>query len=214
MRLNLTTRVCLAAATLLGIFGASRALQDRAMPTELAHPRLRMDQMPKTFESWTCGDIDTKLDPRVFEAIGAEMVINRRYQQRQSVVDVHSAVFLRYGVRTLHPPELCYQGIGYMLANMETVQIAEDSRGGHAASLLSLDKDGTRVYCLYWYQVGDSTFWDGDGQRRVVQSFRGQTVWPPMIKVMLQTTANSPEEATMRLKSLAALVYPWTRDFR
>jgi hypothetical protein len=207
----MTARVCFAGLALLGIYGAAQSLKDRGMPTELAHPQLRLEELPKTFGSWT-GD-DSPLDPAVFAAIGAEMAINRRYRDDRLIIDMSSAVFLRYGVRVLHPPELCYQGSGYTVADAETVQIEADGSGAHLARLLTLDGKGPPVYCLYWYQIGAATFWDGDEQRRVVRGLSGQTTWPPMIKVMLQTGANSPDEAQGRLKSLASSVYAWTKRY-
>jgi hypothetical protein len=212
MTINLPTRLVLASAALLASFGAARALQDRGMPTEPFHPAQRLEEdMPTSFGSWI-GVPTEKIDARVFQAIGAEMAINRVYKQPQAEVVLHCDVFLKYGVRTLHPPELCYPGSGFTIANSETVDIPLEP-GGRPARLLTLDREGQRVYCLFWYQIGDTTFMEGDGQRRAVQSLRGQTVWPPMIKVMLQCSGTSPEEAATALKALASLVYPWTRDF-
>ena len=60
------------------------------------------------------------------------------------------------------------------MANAEAIEFTADDKPAHPARFLSLDREGTRVYWLFWYQVGDSTFWNGDGQRRVVHSFRGR----------------------------------------
>ncbi len=207
----MTVRLLIAAAAVLGIYTGGELFKDRGMPTEPAHLQLDLDQLPRKFNSWS-GD-DTPLDPQVFQAIGAEKVINRRYRDGRAEVDLHCDVFLKYGVRILHPPELCYPGSGYTVADSESVEIAADAKSPRFARLLTLEKDGTRVYCLYWYQIGDLTFWDADNQRRAVRSLRGRETWPPMIKVMLQTTANSPEEARARLKSLADSVYPWTCQY-
>ncbi len=212
MRISLTSRLSLAAAALLAIFGAAHALRGWSLPTESARPVQRLSEMPMSFDKWKGEDVD--LDPRVVKAIGAEMTVNRRYKNRASAIDLHSDVFLHYGVRdTPHPPEMCYGGAGFAVTNSETLQIADSGQGGHAARLLTLDRDGARVYCLYWYQAGDVTFLDMDGQRRWFQALRGRTIWPPMIKVMLATTARSPDEAATSLTALANLVYPWTRDF-
>jgi EpsI family protein len=209
----MTARIYFAALALLGIFGAAESLKGRGMPTELAHLQFKLDQMPQKFGAWSGEDVP--LDPQVFQAIGAEMAINRQYRDGRATVNLHSAVFLKYGVRILHPPELCYRGNGYVVANGdgETIEFGADSKSAHPARLLTMDRDGIRAYCLYWYQIGDATFSNADDQRRIVQSFRGKDTWPPMIKVMLETTANSPEEAQRRLKALAALVYPWTRAY-
>lgn len=207
----MTVRLLIAAAAVLGIYTGGELLKDRGMPTEPAHLQLDLDQLPRKFNAWS-GD-DTPLDPQVFRAIGAERAINRRYRDGRAEVDLHCDVFLKYGVRVLHPPELCYTSNGFAVANTETVEVYADGMRSFPARLLALDRDGLRVYCLYWYQFGDVTFWTGDDQRRVVHSIRGKEAWPPMIKVMLQTGANSPDEAVGRLKSLAAQVYSWTSQY-
>jgi EpsI family protein len=207
----MTVRLFVSALALLGIYGAAEVLKGRGMPTELAVPQLKLDEMPKTFGGWK-GD-DTPLDPQVFQAIGAKMAINRRYKDKLASVELHSDVFLNYSVRILHPPELCYSSNGFTVNDGETVELNATGEGSHPARFLPMDRDGARTYCLYWYQVGDTTFWTGDDQRRVVLSFRGRATWPPMLKVMLQTEAASRDEAQGRLKDLAAQVYAWTRQY-
>lgn len=205
----MTGRLFIAALAVLGIHAAALMFVGRGMPTELSKPQLALDQMPSRLGSWIGKDIP--LDSQVFQAIGAEMAISRQYQNRNGSVDLHSDLFLRYGVRVLHPPELCYSSNGFTVENGETIQIASADKASHDARLLTLSRHNVRCYCIYWYQVGDTTFWNGDDQRRVVQSFRGKNVWPPMIKVMLQATSNSPDDAQSALSALAAQVYSWTR---
>jgi hypothetical protein len=113
----------------------------------------------------------------------------------------------------VHSPEICYPSNGYRVINGEETVFVSDRSGAHKARFIAVERDDARLYCLYWYQVGDTTFWESDGQRRVVQSFRGRDTWPPMVKVMLQTSAKSPDEAQGRLKDLASLVYAWTRAY-
>jgi hypothetical protein len=213
--LNMTVRLFIAAAAVLGIYAGGKLFTGQGMPTEPAQLQLDIEQLPRRFNEWTADDprLDPRLDPRIFQAIGAVKAIDRRYRDGQSQVDLHCDVFLNYGVRVLHPPELCYSSNGFTIANGETVEIVGEGTRSHRAQLLTLDHEGQRAYCLYWYQVADTSFWNGDEQRRVVQSFRGRDTWPPMIKVMLQTSANSPEEAVGRLKSLAAQVFAWTSQY-
>jgi hypothetical protein len=53
------------------------------------------------------------------------------------------------------------------------------------------------------------TFYDGDGQRRAVWKLRGRKTWPPMVKVMLQTSAADADQAKELLKSLAVPAKAW-----
>jgi EpsI family protein len=205
-------RVYIAAAILLAISLAAYGLKDRGMPTERASLEMKIQELPTQFGSWTAEDLT--LDPEVFKAIGAEMAIDRRYQDtKKNVVDLHAAVFTNYGVRILHPPELCYSGAGFRVDEAGTVDLGQEGGTSRAVRLLTLEREGQRIFCLYWYQIGDATFVTGDEQRKQVQSVRGRATWPPMIKVMLQTVAATPAEAEQRLKALAAPVFAWTKEF-
>ncbi len=211
----MTARIYFAALIVLGIFVSAQSLKGRGMPSQLAPLELNLESLPRTLELWKGEDI--RLDPQVFRAIGAEMAVNRRYVNRDAVVELHSDVFtnafIQGGVRILHPPELCYAGSGFIAEDSKTIQIPSRDGVSQPARLLTLSHEGTRVFCLYWYQVGDTTFWNSDDQRRVVWSFRGKAAWPPMIKVMLQTSADSPAAAKQKLESLAGPVYAWTRNY-
>jgi EpsI family protein len=212
----MTARIYIAALALLGAFAAGESLKGHSMPTEAAHPKLPLDTMPFEFGPWTGEDLP--LPPDVAQAIGAEMVVNRAYRNKAEFVELHCDVFtdsfMQYGVRVVHSPELCSPISGFVVEDGEMVQIASPGKPSQPARLLTLSREGNPMYCLYWYQVGDTTFWNSDDQRRVVHSFRGRATWPPMIKVMLQTSAGSLAEAEQRLTSLAVLVYPWVTAYR
>jgi uncharacterized protein DUF3485 len=216
----MTTRVTIAVVALLLIYGAARVLAGRGMPTELSNPTMTVQQLPKQLGPWT--GQDSELDPEVFKAIGAKQAIDRIYKDRAGLeVTLHSAVFLEYGVQGMpHPPEICYPAAGHHINDTKIVDLIEgespegkDSKGTHPAKLLTFEKDSRIIYCLYWYQFGDSTITDGGSQRKLILGFRGRTVWPPLIKVMLQTTATTPEEAQQRLLDFAAPVFAWTKTF-
>jgi EpsI family protein len=213
-------RVCVAIVGLLVIYGAAEKLKGRGMPTELAKPQMTIQEMPKKFGPWT-GE-DSTLDPEVFKAIGAKEAIDRIYRDKAGAeVTLHSAVFLEYGVQGVpHPPDICYPSAGYHINDSKVIDLIEgeppdgkESKGTHPARLLTFEKDSRIVYCLYWYQFGDATVYDGGAQRKLILGFRGQTTWPPLIKVMLQTSANTPEEAQRRLLDLAAPAFAWTKGF-
>jgi EpsI family protein len=213
MRLNLTTRVCLAAATLLGIFGAAESLKWRGMPTEVAHPQFRLKEMPRRLGTWT-GE-DEVLDADIFKHIGAQDAINRTYRdQRGNVVATHSAMFVEYGVRDHpHSPEECYPAAGFRIVDSRDVYLASDKQSARPTRLLTLERNGEQVYCLFWYQFDNATFCDGNAERRLVLGFRGRKTWPLLIKVMLQTSGVSPERAERQLKDLAEFIFAWTKDF-
>jgi hypothetical protein len=209
-------RVYVAAAVLLGIYLAAYGLKDRGMPTEIARPELAIQELPRQLGTWTAEDL--ALDPEVFKSLGAEMAIDRLYRDKKgNAVSLQSAVFLKNfhrGVQGLiHPPEVCYPAAGYHAVDGETVYLDAEGSPSRSARLLTFEKQGQRICCLYWYQLGGTTYCTGDAQRRLIRGLRGQTTWPPVVKVMLETTAVNPAEAKSQLLALAALAFDWTCKF-
>ena len=79
---------------------------------------------------------------------------------------------------------------------------------------MPVQRHGETGYLLYWYQVNGTAYCNGDRQRALLLACRGRPVRPPVVKVMLQTSAATPDEAQKTLQSLAGDVYAWTREFR
>ncbi len=209
----MTSRSWFAAVALLVIYGAAQTLKGRGMPTEPAHPQLLLKEMPKLMGNWT-GE-DEALDPEIFRHIGAQDAINRSYHDRRgNIIAMHRAMFVEYGVQGHpHSPEECYPSAGYHVVETRDVYLDSDKQHAHPSRLLTLEKDGQQIYCLFWYQIGSSTFCDGIAERPLVLGLRGQKTWPPLIKVMLQASAASPEKAEHQLKDLAEPIFAWTKEF-
>jgi EpsI family protein len=209
----MSARLFVAAFTVLGIYFGANSLKGGGMPTEMAHPHLQIEEMPKTFGGWT-GE-DTALNPEMFRAIGAAMAINRNYRDQQgNTISMHSAVFQDSGMRDLpHSPEICYPASGFRIVESRDIYLNSDKQSANPVRLITLERDGQKIYCLFWYQFGDKSFCDTYAHRRVILGLRGQKTWPPLVKVMLQSNSDSPQRAEQLLKNLAESIFAWSKDF-
>jgi EpsI family protein len=210
----MTVRLLIAAAVVLGIYGGARWLRDRGMPTEPAPLEMTAQDLPTTLGKWKCEDI--ALDPEMFRAIGAKMVISRACRDDGGrVVWLHIAVFDQFGgvQGLIHPPEHCYSASGWTLGEPTLVSIDQAGATENVAKLLPVERRGEKSYILYWYQIDGTAYYTGDRQRTLLLASRGRPVRPPVVKVMLQTSVANPAEAEKCLKSFAAEVYQWSRGF-
>ena len=209
----MTIRLLIAAAVVLGIYGGTRWLKDRGMPTEPAPLEMRTEDLPLTLGEWKGEDVG--LDPGMFEAIGAKMVLSRQYRNRAGrLASLHLAVFEGVDGPTAmpHSPEICYPAGGWVLAEPKYIPLDQSGTTG-LAKFLPAARQGQMAYVLYWYQIDGAAYCSGDRQRQLIHGLRGRALLPPIVKVMLHTAAASPDEAEKTLKSLAGEVYAWTRGF-
>lgn len=210
----MNVRLIAATAMLLGIYGGARFLSGKSMPTEVINPQRHLKDMPRRLGVWQSKD--DPLDPYVFRHIGATDAINRVCRDALgNSVSMHVAVFNKYPVYGVpHSPEECFPSGGYHVLDTRSVTFNSSEQSPKSACLLSLEQHEQPVYCLFWYQFGDVTFSDAQTERRLVLGFRGRkTAWPLLIKVMLTTSATSPERAERLLDDLAKPVFAWTKEF-
>jgi EpsI family protein len=205
-------RLFAAAAMLLAMYGGARFVHDHGIPTEPAPLVMKPQDLPLLLGEWKGEAVD--LDPAVFEATGAAAATNRLYRDRYGhVVSLHMAVFdrLLYGATGApHLPENCYRVNGWQILEPKLLPLDQN---GDMAKLQPAQRHGENVWVLYWYQIDGRAYYNGDQQRRIVQGWRGRAQRPAIVKVMLQTTAAKADEAEKALKSLAAEVYKWTKDY-
>jgi EpsI family protein len=127
------------------------------------------------------------------------------------VVSLYLAIWREHRSRTRHPPELCYKGSGYRILEQKTVQLQVADQLAIPVRVLLLERHGERICVLYWYQRGDDILLFSYWRRRATWTFRGEGVWPPLVKVMFQMPASDAEKAESQLKSIAAPLFGWTK---
>lgn len=210
----MTIRLFIAAFALLGIYVGVRWVKDQGMPTQPAPLEMQARDLPATIGEWK-GENAT-LDKDMFEAIGAEMAINRKYQDRNGrVILLHMAVFEKSNRAQgpPHMPEVCFSASGWKLSEPRYVSLDQSGATGNSAKFLPMERGGEMGYLLFWYQIDGTAYCSGDSQRRLILACRGRPVRPPIVKVMLQTSAATPDEAQKTLQSFASEVFAWSRSF-
>ncbi len=210
----MATRLFVTAAILLGSYASALWVRDRGMPTESAPLEMTPQDLPLALGEWTGQDVTT--DPEVFKATGAKMVLDRQYRSRNGqVVTLHIAVFEKFHELSglPHAPETCYVGAGWHIGGTTPVSLDQRGATGNVGMLEQMTRQGETLDVLYWYQIDGSVYHMGFQQRSLLLACRGRPVLPPVVKVMLQTSAAMPDSAEKTLTSFAAEVFKWTREF-
>lgn len=174
---------------------------------EIVPPKRDLTQFPLHVGPWVGENVEP--DETINIRIGALACIDRKYTNptgRQ--VFLHS-VWTEDYVR-IHYPQVCYAGAGWSQAASKTVTVEVSNAEPIKAQLVTFQRDNAQVYVLYWFQMGDRLFLDRvqhSALRRELCWF--QKRWPPLVKVMLQTSATNPYEAEALLREFASNTYAW-----
>jgi uncharacterized protein DUF3485 len=213
-KMSMTIRYLVAAAIVAGIYAGVRMLDGGGIPTTGTSPQQNLDDLPRQLGDWQ-GE-NQEMDRELFLATGATFAVNRRYTQSAGgTVNLHATVtvFSR-GWNLPHPPPRCYTGTGHTILQTKIVKIGLPGGGEIPAQLMTVELAGKRSYVLYWYQVGDQIIHDGEQMRQLSWTMRGKDAWPPVLKLMLTTTAPEEYQAIKHLESLAEPLAEWAGQFR
>lgn len=180
-------------------------------------PKKALAEIPRQIGSWSGEDV--KLDHRITAQSGTAAVLERVYRSLAGhEVSLYVGVFPSFlpetGVTIPHPPQLCYPGIGFRILLDQDCNVRTPDGATSLARLLTMERNGTPAYLLYWYELDGATFTTGDGLRAALWKLRGRKSWPPLVKVMLQTTAPDPQTAQQQLKEIAGPVCGWLGEYR
>ncbi len=180
-------------------------------------PTKALAEIPKRIGSWS--DEDIKLDPRLTAGSGAAAALERVYHSPAGhQVFLYVGVFTNFlpetGVTIPHPPQECYPGVGFRILLEQDCKVRTPDGAASLARLLTLERNGRPSYVLYWYELDGATFRTGDGLRAVLWNLRGRRSWPPMVKVILQTTAPDQQTAQQRLTEIAGPLRVWLSEYR
>jgi hypothetical protein len=67
------------------------------------------------------------------------------------------------------------------------------------------ERAGQQVVVVYWYQMDDRAFVDRSGWRQMRRAQLGHLEWPPLSKILLQST--DADDAEARLLEIATHIY-------
>jgi hypothetical protein len=193
-------------ASIIGvIYLAMIALKAGTQPPEVVFPawcyknndpsnKTLSVNLPMKLGEWTGQIVD--LDEKRFVKTDASIADNREYiDESGHRISVHIAYFADVEAGVWHDPTNCYRCAGWHLK--EESKVPMDGRS-------SRESDDSEVYltrwekeqspsCLvaHWYYLDGRIFYGRDGLMKARWEMRGRESWPPMVKILLQTTGTS-----------------------
>jgi hypothetical protein len=206
-----TTRLLVILAMVLAVHGIFLWVQQGGMPTDIRAPYRDLNDLPFKLGDWK-GE-KAEVDPRMTDATEAYVVVDRDYQDGVNPpIRLHFNAMRRYFMGIEHQPQHCYTTHGAELVEKKPLELSLPDGSKFRAELMSLKEEDVPFLVLFWYQLGDQIVLDDDEQRTAREELRGQKTWPPLIKVLLQTTVRDAKQDEQRLTDFGKLVYAWTRD--
>ncbi len=191
----------------LATYGVSRLV--RPETKEAVMPDWTFREMPYQLGNWH-GE-DTKMDPVIAVATGADIIVDRLYRDDAgAVVSLHTAMFKNPTDGVIHTPLNCYRGAGWLKVKelQENLQLSEDLT--IPVSLVTWEREGEQdIMVLYWYQLGEHVLFDRWDLGKLRFEMRGQAKWPALIKVMVQIPVSDVDDAKSRILAFAELVAKW-----
>lgn len=174
---------------------------------EVQLPARSVNEFPLQWGAWQGKSVE--LDPKVFARTGAHETADRKYQDPLGrEVSLHFALFTRFAEGLLHSPMNCYRDNGWSLIEESRVPVKVANRPDINVSVSTWELKGEKALVLYWYELGDHVLYGRGDLATVVWDMRSRPKWPPMYKVLLQTTATDAESRA-KLLEIAAGVRQW-----
>jgi EpsI family protein len=204
-------KVLIALFALVVTQGVVLAIQAAYAPDHVREPRMALESLPMDIgEDWR-GTESVELDPAIFVKLRASEAVQRFYTNEEGTgVTVHCAYWRDPEVSTPHLPTVCYPGQGWTTGNGYTVSLPGHEQAHVRVQRFSQEGQG-RVVTMYWYQIGDMTYFNRDSSRAVQRSLWGTKTRPPTVKVLMQVEDNgdSKQDPVEALQEIGAEVYAW-----
>jgi EpsI family protein len=206
---SITLRLYIVVVLIFAASGFSWVLKLQTEQPDVEMPGWTFDNLPLELGNWR-GE-PTKLDPEIAKATRADSITDRLYQDdAERVVSMHSAIFKDHNAGVYHNPFNCYRTAGWKKIDeaKETVAVSKDFT--LEVSLTTWEKESHRILVVYWYQLGERVLFERFELGAIRWSLGGQTKWPVLTKVMLQTMESSDSrESKALILDFAKLVAQW-----
>ena len=174
-------------------------------PAEVKLPGRSLESIPRQIGGWQGSP--EELNHEIFVNTGAREVLPRRYLNRQGQrVSAFVALYTNAEEGVYHSPTNCYRSSGWNLLEISRPLLKTKGRPDTPVSFSTWEQKGDRIYVLYWYELGDYTLFERSDLLKVRWGMLGKRVWPPMYKVLLQTSAPDAETARTRLLEFAEVI--------
>ena len=122
---------------------------------EFFPPRESLSSLPPQIDGWT--GTDSVLDQDTLDILGPGEFLVRDYEnasQPQAWVNLYMAYFpTQKAGDTIHSPNHCLPGAGWVPTSREVVQIARPDGSSFPVNRYVVSKSGDRELVLYWFQA-------------------------------------------------------------
>jgi len=181
---------------------------------EIRLPDEPLSSIPMELGNWQAKDIP--FEDRLFRGVGAKEVVSRSYTNCATgrELTLHAALFNTFWRIAPHPPTRCYPSNGWTTLGKEEFKLNALDGTSATARLASFEKDGNRILVLYWFQFGDYVIYDTPGLNKARWEYRDDKTWPPLVKMMIELSANKPEQARKQLKEFADALHEVTKKYK
>ncbi len=206
---NTSVRLCIVAAIIPCIYGGAYFVHAKLEPPKVDMPGWTFHELPAQLGDWR--GKDTTLDPETAVATGAQIIVDRTYQDESGhAVSMHTAVFENPADGVLHSPLNCYRRSGWERLSLSTEQLKVSDDLTLPVCMSVFQRENEKVVVIYWYQLGEHVlFGRWDLGLNVRWSLAGRPAWPALIKVMLQIPVSELEDAKSTILSFAEQVAQW-----
>ena len=207
------TATALVLVFLLGV-GAWYSTMKGGAYREIRLPDTSISTIPIKLGNWAGEDID--VDEKLFRAVAAHEIVSRSYTNLTSgrALTLHGAVFDEFWRTVPHSPLRCYRDSGWTTLDSEDFELNAADGTQAIARLAHFEKNNVKTFVLFWFQFGDDVICNTPQLNDVRSKYRNDDTWPPTIKMMIQTSADKPDQAKKQLKEYADALYEVTRTFK
>jgi EpsI family protein len=123
--------------------------------SEFFPPRASLSSLPLQIDGWT--GTDSVLDQDTLDILGPGEFLVRDYEnpsQPEAWIDLYIAYFpTQRAGDTIHSPNHCLPGAGWVPTSREVVQIARPDGSSFPVNRYVVSKTGDRELVLYWFQA-------------------------------------------------------------
>jgi EpsI family protein len=142
-------RIALVTVTLVLSFALRGWLGAAADPP----PRETLASFPQTAGTWTMVSEEV-LDDETSGVLKADDYVVRRYESAGQPVDLFVAYYqTQKAGESMHSPKNCLPGAGWEITSTQQVALLEDSADPLMINKYVIEKNGQKVWMLYWYQA-------------------------------------------------------------
>jgi EpsI family protein len=191
------------------IQGGVMLIRQKREPARIREPAMKLDELPQRIGGWHGSNY--QMDARLSAAIGAHSVVDRVFKDDTgATVQLELAAFTGNEIDLPHAPQTCYTNVGWTMKQQKDMELKLADGSSRRARMLGFEQEGQRIHVMYWYQFGDAHVLDYGGLRRERAKLFGQASWPPLVKVMIQTSLADVGQAQDLLISFGESLLAWT----